>query len=79
MTFDTEQRIETTPAVETSAKPPPHFEGDRSDRLFQTVDELHGRHGTAPGAGHRVMNTVVALIGGALLFASLYAVILFLE
>ena len=79
MRVDTEQRIETTPVVETSAKPPPHFEGDRSDFLFQTVDELHGRHGTSPGAGHRVMNTVVALIGGALLFASLYAVILFLE
>ena len=79
MTLDTEQRNETTPAVETSAKPPPYFEGDRSDRLFQTVDELHGRHGTARGRGHRVMHTVVALIGGALLFASLYAVILLLE
>ena len=79
MTLDTEQRIEPTPPLETSAKPPPRFEGEPSDRLFQTLDELHRRHGTAPGTEHRVMHTAVALIGGALLFASLYAVILFLE
>jgi hypothetical protein len=79
MTLDTEQRIETTPPAETSAKPPPHFGGDRGYRMFQTMNELRGRHGTAPGAGHRVMHTALALTGGALLFASLYAVILFLE
>jgi hypothetical protein len=79
MTLDTEQRSETTQAVETGAKPPPHFEGERSDCLFQTVDELHGSHGTAPRGGHRVIHMVVSLIGGALLFAFLYAVILLLE
>jgi hypothetical protein len=53
MTLDTEQRIETTPAAETSAKPSPDFEGDRDDRLFQTVDELTAGMAPrlAPGIG----------------------------
>jgi len=77
MTLDTEQRIETMAPAESAAKPPPPSE--RGYRLFQTMDELHVRHGTATRTKDRVMHAAVAFVGGSLLFAALYAVILFLE
>jgi hypothetical protein len=77
MTLDTERPVEPTAPAENSAKPPLHPE--RGHRLFQTMDELHVRHGNATHTKDRVMRAAVAFIGGSLLFAALYAVILFLE
>lgn len=79
MTLDTEQRIETTAPAETAAKPPPDVQTERGHSLFQTMDELRARHGNAEGTKERVMHAAAALIGGSLLFAALYAAILFLE
>ena len=79
MTLDTEQLIETTAPAETVAKPPPDVQTERGHSLFQTMDELRASHGNAEGAKERVMHAAAALIGGSLLFAALYAVILFLE
>lgn len=79
MTLDTEQRIETTAPAESSAKPPPYIEGERAHRLFQDIEELHVRHGNARRTKDRVMHATVALVAGSLLFAALYAAILFLE
>lgn len=79
MTLDTQQRIETTAPAETAAKPPPHIAGERDHRLFQTIDELHVRHGNRARTKDRVVHAAVALGGGLLLFVALYAVILFLE
>ncbi len=79
MTFDTEQHIETTAPAASAAKPPPPLGEERGYRLFETMDELRARHGNATGRKHRMMHAAAALLGGALLFASLYAVILFLE
>lgn len=77
MTLDTEQRIETP--AETAAKPPPRAGEERGYRLFQTMDELRTRHGGAQRTKHRILHAAAALAGGSLLFAVLYAVILFLE
>lgn len=79
MTLDTEQRIERTASAQAAERPPPPAAGERGYRLFQTMDELRARHGDASGTKHRVMNAAAALIGGALLFAALYTVILFLQ
>ncbi len=79
MTLDTEQRIETTAPAETVAKPPPRTTEERRYHLFQTMDELRDRHGTAARTKYRLMHIAAALAGGSLLFAALYAVILFLE
>lgn len=79
MTLDTEQPIKTTASAQTAAKPPPHIGEERGHRLFQTIDELHVRHGNRERTTDRVMHVVVALVGGLLLFPALYAVILFLE
>ncbi len=77
MTRDTEERIETP--AETAAKPPPSTAEERGYRLFQTMDELRVRHGSAAGTKDRLLHAAAALVGGSLLFAALYAVILFLE
>lgn len=79
MTLDTEQRIQSTAPAEASAKPPPVTTEDCGYRLFQTMDELNARHGNAFGTNQRMMHAAAALIGGSLMFAALYAVILFLE
>ncbi len=79
MTLDTEQRIERTAPAETAAKPPPPAGGERSYRLFQTMDELRTRNGNRTDTKQRMMQAAAALIGGSLLFAALYAVILFVE
>jgi hypothetical protein len=77
MTIDTEQRIETS--AETAGKPPPRTAEDRGYRLFQTMGELRARHGTGARTKHRLLHAAAALAGGSLLFATLYAIILFLE
>lgn len=79
MTLDTEQRIETIAPAESTAKPPPNIEEERGDRLFQTIDELHERHGSQPRTKDRVVHAAVAFAGGLLLFVVLYAAILSLE
>ena len=77
MTLDTEQRIDTP--AETTATPPPRTAEDRRYHLFQTIDELRARHGPCVHTKHRLLNAAAALAGGWLLFAALYAIILFLE
>ena len=77
MILETEQRIETTAPIDSTAKPPPHPE--RVCRLFQTIDELHARHGNATRTKDRVMHAAAAFIVGSLLFAALYGVILLQE
>lgn len=77
MTLDTEQRIDTP--GEAAAKPPPRTAEDRGYRLFQAMDELSARHGTGVRTEHRLLLAAAALAGGSLLFAALYATILFLE
>jgi hypothetical protein len=79
MTHDTEQRIKGTVPAETVAKPPPQVGEERDAGLFQTMDELRARHSNGMGAKHRIMHAAAALVGGSLLFATLYALILFLE
>jgi hypothetical protein len=76
MTLDTEQRIETP--AKSAAKPPPRAV-ESGYHLFQTMDELRTRHGVAWRTKERTLHVAAALGGGALLFAALYAVILFLE
>ncbi len=61
MILDTERRVETTAPPESTAKPPPHSE--RGYRLFQTIDELHVRHGNATRTKDGVMHAAVAFIG----------------
>ena len=79
MTLDTEQRIERAVPAQKAGKPPPQVGEERGYRLFQTMDELRARLGNRTGTKHWVMHAAAALIGGSLLFAALYAVILFLE
>jgi hypothetical protein len=77
MTADTEQRIETP--AKTAAKPSPRAAEQTGYRLFQTMDELRTGHRGAWRTKERILHVAVALAGGALLFAALYAGILFLE
>ena len=79
MTLDTEERMETTAPAESAAKPPPVPKQGRGAHLFQTMAQLRARHGQAMCPKGRAMHVAVALLGGAMLFAALYAVILFLE
>jgi len=77
MTLDTERCIDTP--AETAAKPAARTAEGRGHRLFQTMDELRARHGTVARTKHRLLHAAAALAGGSLLFAALYAIILFLE
>lgn len=77
MTLDTEPCIDTP--AETAATPAAHTAEHRGYRLFQTMDELRARHGTITRMKHRLLHAAAALAGGSLLFAALYAIILFLE
>lgn len=79
MTLDTEQRRNSTAPAEASGKPPPHIREEHGYSLFQSMDQLRVRHGDAASTGRRMMHGAVALSAGLLLFAALYAVILFLE
>ena len=78
MALNTEQGMEKTVPAD-AAEFPPQVGKDCGPRLFQTIDELSARHGNATGTKHRMMQAAVALIGGSLLFAALYALILLLE
>jgi len=78
MTPDVQQGVETP--AEIAAKPPPRAAEERVYGLFQTMDELQTRHGGRRAAyKDRVLHVAAALAGGSLLFAAVYAVILFLE
>lgn len=77
MTLDAEQRIKGMVPAESVAKPPPHAGEERDDRLFRTVDELRARHSDGVRTKPGMMHAAAAFVRGPLLFASLYAVILF--
>jgi hypothetical protein len=79
MTDQTEQRKDERTPRETSAKPPPQAAGRRETVLFQTMDELHVRHGNTPSVQDRIYLWGGGLLIGALLFGMLYVMILFLE
>ena len=79
MLIDTEQRMQTTMPAETAAKPPPDILDEKRYQLFQTMEGLRSRHGEMQGTKDRLVHAAAAIIGGSVLFAALYALILFLE
>lgn len=79
MTPQIEERAGETPLRATLAKPPPRAPERRETQLFQTIDELHVRHGNLPAAKDRLYLWGGGLLAGALVFGGLYLMILFLE
>jgi hypothetical protein len=77
MTLDTE-RTETQD-IDTANLPPHTGRKERGYHLFQTIEELHARHGNAKRAKDRVMHATGALTAGLLLFVALYTLILLFE
>lgn len=63
----------------TRTKPPPPESELRGRQLFQTIDELHVRHGNLPATKDRLYLWGGGLLVGSLVFGALYLMILFLE
>jgi hypothetical protein len=80
MTYQTaEKRTDEMTLRETLAEPPPHVAEQRETPLFQTMDELHVRHGNTPRPKDRVYLWGGGLLIGSIVFGVLYLMILFLE
>jgi hypothetical protein len=80
MTLQAERLNRQAASVETSANPPPRngadvFEG----RLFQTMTELRATHIETANRRQRVLQLLFALLAGGVVFAALYALMLFVE
>lgn len=72
------EHAEDTALTTTRTKPPPESEL-RGKQLFQTIDELHVRHGNLPATKDRLYLWGGGLLVGFLVFGALYLMILFLE
>jgi hypothetical protein len=73
------EHAEETALTTTRTKPPPPESGMRGRQLFQTIDELHVRHGNLPATKDRLYLWGGGLLVGSLVFGALYLMILFLE
>ena len=71
--------VEETASTTTRTKPPPPESELRGRQLFQTIDELHVRHGNLPATKDRLYLWGGGLLVGFLVFGALYLMILFLE
>lgn len=79
MTYSTDQRTDEKSLREVLAKPPPPIEEGRETPLFQTMDELHVRHGNLPATRDRLYHWGGGFLIGSIVFGALYLMILFLE
>lgn len=77
MTYRTEQCNEEISVREVLAKPPPIAE--REPLLFQTMNDLHRRHGNSPATKDRLYLWGGGLLIGSIVFGVLYLMIHFLE
>jgi hypothetical protein len=78
MTQQIEQAEETV-LTTTRTKPPPRESEVPRRQLFQTIDDLHVRHGNLPAAKDRLYLWAGGFLGGSFVFGALYLMILFLE
>lgn len=79
MTYSTDQRTDEESLRDVLAKPPPPIAEGREAPLFQTMDELHVRHGNVPAARDRLYLWGGGFLIGLIVFGALYLMILFLE
>jgi hypothetical protein len=79
MTRQIEERIEEKTVSTMLANPPPPKPERPEAQLFQTIDDLHVRHGNLPATKDRIYLWGGGLLAGGLLFGVLYLMILFLE